>query len=439
MNEDNKENKVFCEGVEMKCVKASGKPYGDPETEFYEDAYIDIQGRYGKARVFTHNIERSAMSQLINLLNQKYTEGCRIRIMPDVHAGAGCVIGFTANLNGRAVPNLVGVDIGCGMLAVYLGEADIDLAKLDEIIKAKVPSGYSTHSKALKEYGLVKCLGCYHSLKNLDRIDRSIGTLGGGNHFIELSCGTDGGKYLIIHSGSRNLGKQVAEYYQEKAVGLNQRSDVEEEQELITMYKSFGKTSEIQSAIEALRNERQHRKSVPKQLAYLEGSEYANYIYDLEICQDYAQVNRRVISEIILKELGIDEIDSFSTIHNYIDRSGMIRKGAVSARKGERLLIPINMRDGSLLCEGKGNPDWNYSAPHGAGRIMSRGDAKRNLSMDEFKKSMKGVYTTSVNENTLDEAPMAYKSMNEIIDNIHDTVYIKDVLKPLYNYKAGGE
>jgi RNA-splicing ligase RtcB len=398
--------------------------------------HMDIQGRYGKARIFTHNIESKALSQVLNLLNQPYTKDCQIRVMPDVHAGAGCVIGFTACFKEIAVPNLVGVDIGCGMLTCVLGDIDIDLDKLDEIIRRKVPSGYSTHDHIVREFKGIEKLNCYHDLQNISRIERSIETLGGGNHFIEVSQGSNR-KFLIIHSGSRNLGKQVAEHYQ-RIASKGDPYDYEAEKRMINLCKSHGESKEIGETIKTLRLEYSQRESIPKELAYIKGLDYDRYMQDMAICQTYATLNREVMAESILEAMGTKHIDMFHTVHNYIDSMGIVRKGAVSANLGERILIPINMRDGSLLCYGKGNPDWNFSAPHGAGRVMSRSSAKKNIALEDFQKEMQGIYTTSVSESTIDEAPMAYKDMEEIKSAIGDTAEIIDTLKPIYNYKAGG-
>ena len=407
-------------------------------------------------KIFTDNIEQEAIDQINTLLEQPAFTDCKVRIMPDVHAGAGCVIGFTADLGDKVIPNIVGVDIGCGMFTVELGRidtgingktdssianyvTDIDYEKLDNVIRTCIPSGRNVHEEINYVFPELKNLRCYNKLKNIDWLERSMGTLGGGNHFIEIDEGFEGRKYLVIHTGSRNLGKQVADYYQNLAVELMIGRDklAYERDRLIAEYKDQGRSSEIQDAIKELRNTwRKKTNDIPKELCYLTGKYRDDYIYDMKICQRFAKQNRLMIALKIMLSMGWYSIDLFETVHNYIDESNMIRKGAISAKKGEKVLIPINMRDGSLLCVGKGNEDWNCSAPHGAGRIMSRSKARESISMESFRESMTGMYTASVCESTIDESPMAYKSMNEIINNIKDTVDILDVLKPVYNFKA---
>ena len=407
-------------------------------------------------KIFTDNIEREAIDQINTLLEQPAFADCKVRIMPDVHAGAGCVIGFTADLGDKVIPNIVGVDIGCGMFTVELGRidtginsktdssivnyvTDIDYEKLDNVIRTCIPSGRNVHEEINYIFPELKNLRCYNKLKNIDWLERSMGTLGGGNHFIEIDEGFEGRKYLVIHTGSRNLGKQVADYYQNLAVELMIGRDklAYERDRLIAEYKDQGRSSEIQDAIKELQNTwRKKTNDIPKELCYLTGKYRDDYIYDMKICQRFAKQNRLMIALKIMLSMGWYSIDLFETVHNYIDESNMIRKGAISAKKGEKVLIPINLRDGSLLCVGKGNEDWNCSAPHGAGRIMSRSKARESISMESFRESMTGVYTTSVCESTIDESPMAYKPMDEIINNIKDTVDILDVLKPVYNFKA---
>lgn len=364
---------------------------------------LELRGKYNSAKVFTENIDPEAVNQIIELCNQEFVRGSKIRIMPDVHSGAGCVIGTTMTIADKAVPNLVGVDIGCGMYTLRLGKIKLDLEKLDRVINSKIPSGFdirrSPHELA-SEIDLTK-LRC-RGFVDLDRGYLSIGTLGGGNHFIEVNQDSTGSLYLVIHSGSRNIGLQVAEYYQKLA------------------YKKL-----------------KDNVKIPKALAYLEGRDFDDYLHDLEIMQQYARLNRQAMAETILAAMELTPEDTFTTIHNYIDTKNMIlRKGAISAQKGEKVLIPINMRDGSVIAVGKGNPDWNYSAPHGAGRLLSRRQAMAQLSVTEFQKEMKGVYTTSVGKATLDEAPMAYKPMDEILENIQDAVEVVEVIKPVYNFKA---
>lgn len=396
-------------------------------------------------KIFTDNIEPEALNQVYTLIKQPAFAECKVRIMPDVHAGAGCVIGFTADLGEKVIPNIVGVDIGCGMLTVELGNIDLDLATVDQIIRAKVPSGRNVHEGRPFPFDRLKELRCYRELKDTKRLERSIGTLGGGNHFIEVDVDEDGVKYLIIHTGSRNLGKQVAEYYQNLAVEIMQGKDelYAKQEQLIAEYKAQGRRKEIQKAIKEL-----HRKfnpnplNIPKDLCYLTGKYREDYLHDMEICQHFASLNRYEIANAIVSDLfGADiaywKLPMFETIHNYIEfGTNMVRKGAISAKAGEPLLIPINMRDGCILGKGKGNDDWNCSAPHGAGRIMSRSKAKELVSLKEFEDSMQGIFTTSVGQSTIDEAPMVYKPMAEIVENIADTVEIVKIIKPIYNFKA---
>lgn len=391
-------------------------------------------------KIFTQNIEQEALDQINTLMEQPAFSDCKVRIMPDVHAGAGCVIGFTADLGDKVIPNIVGVDIGCGMLTVSLGKIDIDYERLDKVIREKVPCGRNVHEGRLIHFEDIQELFCYRNLKDTKRFERSIGTLGGGNHFIEIDEGTDGTKYLVIHTGSRNLGKQVADYYQNLAVELMQGKDelYSKQEQLIAEYKAAGRRSEIEAAIKELhRNWRPGELDIPKELCYLTGKYREDYLHDMRICQWFAVRNRNHIGMVITREMGWDVLDTFETIHNYIEfETNMVRKGAISAKKGEKLLIPINMRDGCILGVGKGNDDWNQSAPHGAGRIMSRMKAREVVSLDEFKEAMDGIYTTSVSTETIDEAPMVYKPMDEIIENIKDTVDILEIIKPVYNFKA---
>lgn len=360
--------------------------------------------------------------------------------MPDVHAGAGCVIGFTADLGDKVIPNIVGVDIGCGMLTVELGQIDIDYAQLDEVIHTHIPSGRNVHAAATYPVKTMKQLYCYDALKNKDRIRCSLGTLGGGNHFIETDEDIAGNKYLVIHSGSRNLGKQVADYYQKVAVdNLYGTNDLAQAQnELIASLKAQGREREISGAIDELHKSYKAKTvDIPKELCYLEGENRLNYLHDMKICQEFAVANRAMMADIICRHMHWAPVSSFETIHNYIEHeTNMVRKGAISAKFSERVLIPINMRDGCIIGIGKGNEEWNCSAPHGAGRLMSRAKAKANISLDDFEASMEGIYTTSVNQSTLDESPMAYKSMDEILENIRDTIWVECIIKPVYNFKA---
>jgi RNA-splicing ligase RtcB len=393
---------------------------------------IELEGKFNKAKVFTDNVESTAISQIIELCNQEFTEGSRIRIMPDTHAGAGCTIGTTMLLvNDKVVPNMVGVDIGCGMSIVKIAENEINFEQLDDVIRKHIPSGFSVRTKAFNVPSLdLEHLQCRDAI-NMDRALLSIGTLGGGNHFIEVNQDSKGSLYIVVHSGSRNLGKQVAEHYQKMAYD-ELTSLALQKQALVDKLTKEGNLQAIQAELNKLK-----KVKVSKQLAYLSGRSFQSYMADMKTVQEYAMWNRKAILHTILSKMELTRVEDFTTIHNYIDTSSLIlRKGAVSAKAGELLLIPINMRDGSLLCVGKGNADWNFSAPHGAGRIMSRGQAKEAVSLEEYQESMDGIWTTSVNIHTLDESPMAYKPMDEIVSNIGDTVDILDVIKPLYNFKS---
>lgn len=402
---------------------------------------LELRGKYNTCKVFTDNVDNATIGQLIALMNQSSVAGSQIRIMPDTHAGKGCVIGTTMTIGNKVIPNLVGVDIGCGMAVAELKETRIDLPKLDSVIRKKVPSGFSIRDKAHKFLRNVDLeeLYCYKNI-NVDRAEKSLGTLGGGNHFIEVDISESGQLYLVVHTGSRNLGKQVAEYYQDlawKSLKNGNKGDLIKAK--IDELKAAGRQSEIEAEIAKIQST---IESVPKELAYCEGELFDKYIHDMKITQEYAYWNREAILDTIVDEIHLHVVEQWQTIHNYIDTENMIlRKGSVSAQAGEKLIIPMNMRDGSLICIGKGNPDWNYSAPHGAGRLMSRSEAKQSISMSEFKKTMSdaGIYSTSVNKSTIDESPMAYKPMQEIIDNIGDTVEIVNIIKPIYNFKAGEE
>ena len=399
---------------------------------------FEIKGKVNTALCYANVIEDEAIEQIRRMCDYPMTEGSRIRIMPDVHSGKGCTIGTTMTITDKAVPNVVGVDIGCGMYTVDLGKVDINFEKVDEAAHF-IPSGRNVWEGRRERFDLTK-LRCYRDLKDTKRLGRSLGTLGGGNHFIEIDQAADGTKYLIIHSGSRNLGKQVAELYQKLAVNLSRGYGdyLKQRDEIIRTYKEQGRRKEIQEALKQLHWQvYESETSMPEDLCYLSGTYLEDYLYDVEVCQAFARRNREKIAEIILERTGMDGGESFHTIHNYIDTEEMIlRKGAIASRNGEKVLIPINMKDGSVLAVGRGNPEWNYSAPHGAGRLMSRTKAKSSLSLEEYQKRMEGVYTTSVNEKTLDEAPMAYKSIEDIIDVIRESVDIIDVMKPIYNFKA---
>ena len=397
---------------------------------------LEIKGKVNTAICYAKVVEDEAIEQIRRMCDHAITEGSQIRIMPDVHSGKGCTIGTTMTIRDKAVPNIVGVDIGCGMLTINVGKGDIDFEKLDEAAHY-IPSGMNVWEGRKEKFDL-ETLRCYRELRNTKWLEKSLGTLGGGNHFIEVDEATDGTKYLIIHTGSRNLGKQVAEIYQQLAVDLNKGKETyfQQRDEIIRTYKEQGRRNEIQAALNEIAWVKR-KATIPEDLCHLYGSFFEDYLHDVEICQRFAKRNREIIAEIILEKTGLTGTDAFHTIHNYIDTDEMIlRKGAIAAHKGEKVLIPINMRDGSVLAIGKGNPEWNYSAPHGAGRVMSRTKAKNTLTMDEYIKTMSGIYTTSVNEDTLDEAPMAYKRLEDIIDVIKESVEVIDVMKPIYNFKA---
>ena len=388
-------------------------------------------------KIFTDNVEEKALQQIHTLCEHPAFSDCKVRIMPDVHAGAGCVIGFTADLGNKVIPNVVGVDIGCGMLTVCLGNIDIDFDKLDSVIRENVPSGMQVHESVQADVGSIG-LKCVQSLRNVDWLNRSLGTLGGGNHFIEIDEDDEGNKYLVIHTGSRNLGKQVCDYYQNLAVSnlIGKNKLQNEISELVKEYKKNGRDSEIENAIKKMKSERKEY-NIPKELCYLIGVDREDYLNDMRICQMFAELNRYRIAKAITDNMGWEMLDLFETVHNYIGDDNIVRKGAIAAYKGQRVLIPMNMRDGCIIGIGKGNEDWDFSAPHGAGRIMSRNAARENISMEEYKNSMKDIYSTCVNKSTIDESPMAYKPMEEIVENIKDAVEIERIIKPIYNFKAG--
>lgn len=393
-----------------------------------------IEGRYASARVYASEVEQEAIDQIRAMCNQEFTSGSSIRIMPDVHAGKGCTIGTTMTISDKVVPNIVGVDIGCGMYTLRLEASNIDLARLDEAAHG-VPSGMHIWPGETERFPLEE-LRCAGALKNMDRLKRSLGTLGGGNHFIEVDRAADGTLYLVIHTGSRNLGKQVAEHYQDMAIELARegRYRAQARKALIDRLKAEGRADSIQAELEALDGQ---RADVPTDLCWLYGDALSDYLHDVDICQRFAHRNRELIAQILLERTGLTGADGFHTIHNYIDTGEMIlRKGAIAAHKGERVLIPLNMRDGSVLALGRGNPEWNFSAPHGAGRRLSRKNARSMLSMAEYKSAMQGIYTTCVATSTLDESPMAYKAQEDIIGAIRESVDVIDVIKPIYNFKA---
>lgn len=396
---------------------------------------IELHGKYAQAKVFTDVVDEASISQVINLLNQPYVEGSRIRMMPDIHAGAGCTIGTTMTIGDKVCPNLVGVDIGCGMETVRIREKHIEMQKLDKLIRQEIPSGFgirSTPHRFIQEVDLSELYCAKHV--QIGKAELSIGTLGGGNHFIEADKDEDGNIYIVIHSGSRHLGLEIANYYQEAGYKALTTYSKAETQEIIERLKAEGREKEISSQLKKLKKE----CKVPKPLAYVEGELLEHYLHDMAIAQEFARLNRKAMMDVIMKGMKLHAEETFTTIHNYIDVGNRIlRKGAVSAQEGEKLLIPINMRDGSLICIGKGNEDWNYSAPHGAGRLMSRSEAKERFTVSEFKHEMEGIYSTSVSRSTLDESPMAYKGMQDIVDNIGPTAEIMSIIKPIYNFKAG--
>lgn len=397
---------------------------------------VTIQGQYNTAICYTNELEGAALEQIQAVCNQSEFTDCKIRIMPDVHAGKGCTIGTTMTIRDKIVPGMVGVDIGCGMETVELEEHEIDFEKLDALIRKEIPFGREIRDiphplNSEIDLTQLRCAGQV----NLDRAMHSIGSLGGGNHFIEVDRAEDGRLFLVIHSGSRHLGTEVADYYQNEGRRALWGGAKHQIQETIAKLKAEGRFREIQKTITALKKE--HELDIPKDLAYVEGKLFDDYIHDMKLTQQFAVLNRKAMADVILEGMGLHAMDIFTTIHNYIDTEAMIlRKGSVSAKAGEKLLIPINMRDGSLICIGKGNKEWNCSAPHGAGRLMSRRAALSTLSMEEFQKEMKGIYTTCVVPDTLDESPMAYKSLDDIVSQIGPTAEIVERIRPVYNFKA---
>ncbi len=396
-----------------------------------------IQGKCSSAVCYAAVIEQEAVDQIRRMCDHEFTAGSRIRIMPDVHAGKGCTIGTTMTVTDKAVPNIVGVDIGCGMYTVRLDQKEIDLPLLDETASRYIPSGRDVWKTRKEAFDLTR-LRCYRELRDTPRLERSLGTLGGGNHFIEVERAQDGTLYLVVHTGSRNLGTQVADYYQNLAIRLHKGYDtvLAQRDALIAEYKAAGRRSEIQQALASLVWE-EKPLDIPEDLCYLYGSAFEDYLFDVAICQEFAARNRELIASILMERAHLTGGDAFHTIHNYIDTNEMIlRKGAIAAHKGEKVLIPVNMRDGSILAVGRGNEEWNFSAPHGAGRLMSRMSARANLSLEEYQRTMRGIYTTSVSRKTLDEAPMAYKSLSDILSVVHESVDVIDIMKPIYNFKA---
>ena len=398
---------------------------------------IEVNGRFNSAKIYTDVVDEASISQVIALCNQEFSAGSRIRLMPDIHAGAGCTIGTTMTITDKVVPNLVGVDIGCGMETIRVRETHLEMQKLDKLIYEKIPSGFKIRDKSHRYAGQVDLEDLFCA-KHVDllRAEKSVGTLGGGNHFIEVDRDEEGNLYVVVHSGSRHLGKEVASYYQEEGFKILNRTDDKSIQLVIQELKAAGRQKEIQKELKRLKNLKQ--TEIPRQLAYVSGELFDQYIHDMKLVQRFAALNRQAMIDEIVKGMKLHVEEQFTTVHNYIDTDSMIlRKGAVSAKAGEQLLIPINMRDGSLICVGKGNEDWNCSAPHGAGRLMSRAQAKQSFTVSDFKKQMSEVYTTSVNSSTLDECPMAYKDMSDIVENIGPTAEIVKTIKPVYNFKAG--
>ena len=399
---------------------------------------IEINGSYNRAICYTPELEEFAEEQIKAVCDRKEFADCKIRIMPDVHAGLGCTIGTTMTITDKVVPGMVGVDIGCGMETVRIAENEIDFEKLDNLIRREIPSGTDIREEPHPYNSEIDLdeLRCAKHV-NIERAKRSIGTLGGGNHFIEIDKGENGDLFVVVHSGSRHIGNEVAKYYQEegyKALCGNADFQITE---TIERLKAEGRFTEIQSTVNKLKAQKEALTAIPKDLAYVSGKLFDDYIHDMKIIQKFAMLNRKAMTEVIISGMNLTETERFTTIHNYIDTDSMIlRKGSVSARKGEKLLIPINMRDGSLICIGKGNPEWNFSAPHGAGRLMSRKKAFESLSLDDYKAAMKGIFTTCINTETIDEAPMAYKNIDEIIEQIEPTAEIIERIKPVYNFKA---
>ncbi|USF30029.1 RtcB family protein [Clostridium sp. MD294] len=397
---------------------------------------MKIIGKQNEAIVYGNTIEDSAIEQIQMLCDQVFIKHSKIRIMPDVHTGAGCTIGMTMTISDKVVPNIVGVDIGCGMYTVCLGKIEIDFEKLDAVVHT-IPSGKNVWEGKQKQFDLT-VLNCYRSLKDTKRIMRSIGTLGGGNHFIEIEKTKDNVKYMVIHTGSRNLGKQVANYYQDMAIDLQKGKEeyFQKKEQMIAQYKAEGRRKELQKALKEI-TWIPKELEMPEDLCFLYGKYMQQYLQDIEICQQFAVQNRELIAQKIIEGMNWKVEEAFHTIHNYIDvEENIVRKGAISAKKGEKVLIPINMKEGSILAIGKGNEEWNYSAPHGAGRLFSRSQAKECFTLEQYQKEMEGIYTTCVTEKTLDESPMAYKKLEDIINAVQQTVDVVEVMKPMYNFKA---
>ncbi|MBQ2951570.1 MAG: RtcB family protein [Prevotella sp.] len=389
-------------------------------------------------KIYCRNIEQTALEQIQSLTEHPVYSDVSIRIMPDAHAGTGCTVGTTIALADKVTPNLVGVDIGCGMHVVELGKVDVNPAELDRIINHQIPSGNNIRTEPVSECTmaeeLIRQLKCFKSPSHwpLEYLKLSVGTLGGGNHFIELDKDDDGNVYLVIHSGSRKLGVRVCHYYQ-KMANTHMMELTDNRRELIARLKAEGRQHDIQ--LELAKQPRVQAVTTP--LAYLEGDGFRDYLHDMDLCQRFAVLNRHTMARMIIEGLGVEAVSEWETIHNYIDVCNMIlRKGAISAQAGERVIIPMNMRDGSLVCIGKGNPDWNFSAPHGAGRLMSRSQALESIDMAVFRHDMEGIASWSVCDSTRDEAPGVYKPMESIIEQVEPTVRIERIIRPKYNYKA---
>lgn len=395
---------------------------------------MTISGMCNKAVVFATTVESSCKEQIKALCDESWAVNSKIRIMADTHAGKGCVIGTTMTITDKVVPNLVGVDIGCGMLTTKFSCVDFDMSKLDAVIKKNIPMGMNIHESPVADFSSELDKLCnFKTQANYRKINRSLATLGGGNHFIEVDKDDEGYYYLVIHTGSRNFGKVLAEFYQNEAKAYHKKTDGKSKAAVIAELKACGRQQEIAKVLK----EMAENTPPSENLEYLEGQLFQSYLNDMKIAQKFAQLNRKLIAEIICKKCGISPIEQFETIHNYIDTDNMIlRKGAISAQQGEKCLIPINMRDGALICVGKGNPDYNFSGPHGAGRLMSRNEAKKKITMEAYQSSMTGIYSTTINQSTLDEAPMAYKPIDEILENIKDTVDVVKQVLPVYNIKA---
>lgn len=434
---------------------------------------FEIKGKYNKATVFATTCENECISQITDLCNQQWLKGCKIVIMPDTHAGKGCTIGTTIKLKDKVCASLVGVDLGCGMLVIEIPEElKLDLPAIDNFINMHIPNGFNINEKVLyRPYEFkIENLRCFDKLKNVEYLKKSVGSLGGGNHFIEINEDSNGKYYLVIHTGSRNLGKQVAESYQDIAdecCNKQEESHQKSRENLISTLKSQGRQKEINEKLKEFEKNYQNSIKIPYDLCYLEGQNAQNYLHDAKMCTIFASLNRKYIAkqvlEFIVKNNGFDDgclnvyIDElqphqfefgfdnnsvdirslgFETIHNYIGIDNILRKGAISAKHGEKVIIPINMRDGSIIGIGKGNPDYNFSGPHGAGRLLSRSAAKEVIDLKEFEQEMEGIYSSSICQSTIDESPMVYKSIEEILDNIEDSVEMLDIIKPIYNFKA---